>query len=409
MEKISDRLWSWASLLEDKAREQAERTSRLCDSEGKALIAGHVALMPDAHWGLGSTVGSVIPTDGVIIPSAVGVDIGCGMIAAKTALDASNLPDSLDGYLHQAERDIPAGVGHGHRSVTDGASTWLKQHPPPTELSEMQIYRAATQFGSLGSGNHFYEVCLDELDHVWLVLHSGSRGIGNQLAQMHIEAARSLMESAGVALEDPDLAYLAQGQLEFDSYVKDMLWAQDYASANRDAMMNAALRGFADWIGRSELWEACEFEVDRVNCHHNYTSREVHDGRALWITRKGAIRAGKGERGVIPGSMGDASYIVEGLGSAESYESCSHGAGRKMSRGDAVRTVSLSSFRDAMTGRTWQSEDAEYLVDESPMAYKPLAQVMQDQQDLVRPLHSLRQVFNYKGIERNKRSRARNK
>ncbi len=407
MEALTERLWSWASLLDEKAREQAERTSRLKDRDGRPLIAGHVALMPDAHWGLGSTVGSVIPTENVIVPAAVGVDIGCGMVAARTALTAAELPDSLDGYLAQAQRDIPAGVGQGHDDPTPASRAWLDGHPAPTELSERQRLRALSQFGSLGSGNHFYEVCLDEADRVWLVLHSGSRGIGNELAQIHIERAQALMREAGVVLEDPDLAYLAQGQPEFEAYIQDMLWAQAYAQSNRDAMMNQALRGFARFTGHAADWERGAFEVERINCHHNYTTRETHAGRELWITRKGAIRAGAGDRGIIPGSMGAASYIVEGLGNPASYESCSHGAGRLLSRGEAVRTVSADDLRRAMAGRVWQEGDAEYLVDESPMAYKPVDQVMADQRDLVRTVHTLRQIFNFKGVERGRHTRAK--
>lgn len=400
MEILNDRLYSWASILDDRAREQAERTSRLCDAKGNPIIAGHVALMPDAHWGLGSTVGSVIPTAGHIIPSAVGVDIGCGMIACLTSLTSLQLPDSLDSYLPQAERDVPAGLGRGHDTPTGGAIRWLADNPPPTSFSERQHERALSQFGSLGSGNHFYEVCLDEDDRVWLVLHSGSRGIGNELATMHIAQAKSLMAEAGAVLEDPDLAYLTQGTPEFNAYVADMLWAQRYAFANREAMMKAALRGFFKFVGAGEA-------VESVNCHHNYTALERHGDRELWITRKGAISARQGEHGVIPGSMGARSYIVEGKGDPTSYYSCSHGAGRLMSRNEAARTISPEALREAMQGRAWQKQDAAYLVDESPQAYKPIDQIMEDQKDLVRAIHELRQVFNYKGVERTRRARSR--
>ena len=336
----------------------------------------------------------------------------CGMCAVKTILMAEDLPDTMDPYLAQATRDIPAGVGQGHETIGIGAAWWLGHHAPPTQFSEKQLQRAGTQYGSLGSGNHFYEVCLDENDTVWLVLHSGSRGIGNELAQIHINKAKSLMRDAGIGLEDPDLAYLAQGQPEFDAYIADMLWAQEYALANREAMMNAALRGFVAWMskqGNVDIGSKAKIETTRINCHHNYTTREIHDGRELWITRKGAIRAGVGDYGVIPGSMGASSYIVEGLGNPLSYESCSHGAGRLMSRGQATRTITADDLRQAMTGKAWQEKDAEYLVDESPMVYKPVAQVMEDQKDLVKVKHTLRSVFNFKGIERNKRSRSKAK
>jgi tRNA-splicing ligase RtcB len=400
MQRITDRLNTWASILDDKAREQAERTSRLSDADGRPLIAGHVALMPDAHWGLGSTVGSVIPTERVIIPAAVGVDIGCGMVAARSSLTASDLPDSLDGYLAQATRDVPAGVGQGHLEATPAAVRWFEANPPPTELPDEQATRAITQFGSLGSGNHFYEVCLDEQDRVWLVLHSGSRGIGNWLALQHIEQARTLMAEAGAVLEDRDLAYLTQGTPELEAYVADMLWSQRYAAGNRAAMMAAALRGFFGFVGQGEV-------IETINCHHNFTERELHGGRWLWVTRKGAIRAGVGDRGVIPGSMGARSYIVEGLGNPLSWESCSHGAGRLLSRTQAVKSISPEALREAMEGRAWQEQDAEYLVDESPQAYKPIDQIMEDQRDLVRAVHELRQIFNYKGVERGRRTRSR--
>jgi tRNA-splicing ligase RtcB len=243
-------------------------------------------------------------------------------------------------------------------------------------------------------------VCLDEQDRVWLVLHSGSRGIGNELATIHIDRARHLMEDASAVLEDKDLAYLTQGTPEFEAYIADMLWAQRYAFANRGQMVDAALRGFFRYVGAGEVQEV-------VNCHHNYTERELHDERLLWITRKGAISAREGQLGVIPGSMGAQSYIVRGRGNPLSYQSSSHGAGRRMSRGEATRTVSAAALREAMSGRSWQQDDAAYLVDESPQAYKPIDQVMQDQEDLVDIVHTLHQVFNYKGVERSKRTASR--
>lgn len=396
MEKLNERLYSWASILDEKAKEQAARTARL------PIVVDHVALMPDAHWGLGATVGSVIPTQNAVIPAAVGVDIGCGMIAVETDLTASDLPDDLKTYLAQAERDVPAGVGEGHAAVTEAAERWFRQNPPPRpdEWGKSLIEKARLQLGSLGSGNHFYEVCLDEADQVWLVLHSGSRGVGNIRATEHIQRARTLMQEAGAVLEDRDLAYLAQGTPEFEAYIDDMLWAQRYAKANRDAMMDAALRGFFRYVGHGR-------EVQRINCHHNFTQQEEHEGRNLWITRKGAISAREGELGVIPGSMGAASYIVEGLGNEMAWQSCSHGAGRLLSRGEATRSVNLDDFKRAMAGKAWQESEAQYLVDESPMAYKPIDQIMEDQKDLVRPVHVLHQVFNYKGVEHTNRRRGK--
>jgi RNA-splicing ligase RtcB len=353
--KITNTLYSWASDAESGTLDQARKTARL------PIIAGHVALMPDAHVGLGATVGSVIPTRDAVIPSAVGVDIGCGMVAAE--LD--------DNAAHQADR-------------------WMAEHRPHTRLSQGQAKKALTQFGTLGSGNHFVEVCLDERDHVWVVLHSGSRGIGNQLAQAHIATAKRLRHQLPLHLEDPDLAWLVQGTDEFDAYIGDMLWAQDYAAANREQMVTVVLREVLTAIG------FCR-EVGRVNCHHNFTQREVHDDQELWITRKGAIKADVGDLGVIPGSMGTRSYVVAGLGSTQSYTSCSHGAGRRLSRTAARKRFSAADLTEAMGDRTWLADKAGRLVDEIPGAYKDIDQVMADQQDLVEVRHTLRQVLNYKG------------
>jgi tRNA-splicing ligase RtcB len=378
-------LLSWATDIEDGTLEQAAKTARL------PFVVGHVALMPDAHVGFGSTVGSVIPTEGAVIPCAIGVDIGCGMIAARTDLTASELPDSLRALMPLVEQRIPAGVGQAHDEV-DGAtqSVLSSLGRPGTELSAKQERTTAAQFGTLGSGNHFVEVCLDDADEVWLVLHSGSRGIGNQLAQRAIEDAKGLMKRMFVTLEDPDLAYLVQGTPEFDTYIADMLWAQAYAFASRQKMMDAAQRSLFEVVGHGSV-------VRTVNCHHNFTQREHHLGRDVWLTRKGAIRAGAGDEGVIPGSMGTRSYIVRGKGSAASFESCAHGAGRRMSRARARRELTVDSLHEAMGGRTWNVDRAKALLDEHPSSYKSIDQVMADQQDLVEVTHVLRQVFNYKG------------
>jgi tRNA-splicing ligase RtcB len=382
----SEKLLNWASEIDQNALQQAHRASRL------PFIAGHVALMPDAHWGMGATVGSVSPTEGAVIPAAVGVDIGCGMCAVETTLAARDLPGSLEGYMKHVQRDIPAGVGRGHSELSEAAEAWLAANPPETDLAARKVQKAGQQFGSLGSGNHFFEVCLDERDVVWLVLHSGSRGVGNELASHHIDIAKGLMKQWVIQLEDPDLAYLVQNTPEFDAYIRDMLWSQRYARANRDQMMNTALRSFFRWAGHGA-------ELTRVNCHHNFTEQEQHHGRTMWLTRKGAIRAGLGDLGVIPGSMGTRSYIVRGLGSPASYESSSHGAGRKMGRGQAMRSFTGSDLRKAMGDRVWLDADADQLVDEAPMAYKDIDQVMEDQRDLVEVVHTLRQLLNYKGVE----------
>lgn len=386
MQQITDTLYSWASDIEQGTLDQALVTSRL------PIVAGHVALMPDAHVGIGATVGSVIPTDGAIIPAAVGVDIGCGMVALRTSLVAADLPDSLDGFLPQVARAVPAGLGKWHREPTDEARAWFAAHRPSRPLPGGLEGRALNQFGTLGSGNHFFEVCLDEVDAVWIVLHSGSRGVGNQLATRHIEIAKGLEAALAERLEDPDLAYFVDGTEEFRTYIDDLLWAQSYAAANREQMMTAASAALFRYVGAGE-------ERERINCHHNYAARERHGDRELWITRKGAIRALRGDLGVIPGSMGTRSYIVTGLGNEASWTSCSHGAGRRMSRGKARRALTVESLNQAMAGRSWQAAEASELLDEHPAAYKDIDQVMSDQADLVEIVHTLRQVLNYKGTD----------
>jgi tRNA-splicing ligase RtcB len=381
---INPKLISWASDIDDGTIRQAEKTARL------PIVEGHVALMPDAHVGLGATVGSVIPTKGAIIPAAVGVDIGCGMIAAELDVTAAQLPDTLDPLLGRIARAIPAGVGQGHADVSRAADRFLTTHRPDTELTGKLAMKAAKQFGTLGSGNHFFELCLDERDHVWVVLHSGSRGIGNQLAQMHIATARRLAKQLELRLEDRDLAYFLEGTDEFRAYLADMLWAQDYARANRDQMMDRAMREVLGFVGTGR-------ELRRINCHHNFTQRETHDGQVLWITRKGAIKADVDDLGVIPGSMGTRSYIVRGKGSTASWTSCSHGAGRRHSRTAAKKLFTPEDLADAMAGKVWQADQAGRLVDEIPGAYKDIDQVMADQADLVDVLHELHQVLNYKG------------
>jgi len=381
---INDKLISWASEIDEQTVIQAQKTARL------PIIEGHVALMPDAHLGKGATIGSVIPTNGAVIPSAVGVDIGCGMIAAELDVTEDQLPDALEPLLGRIERAIPAGVGRGHDEAAVNADRWLAEHRPATELSDDQAVRAAKQFGTLGSGNHFFELCVDERGRLWVVLHSGSRGIGNKLATMHITTARNLAKALELRLEDLDLAYFTEGTPEFDAYVADMLWAQEYARANRDQMMDNAMREVYAFLGFGR-------ETQRINCHHNFTEREVHDGRELWVTRKGAIRADIGDLGVIPGSMGTRSYIVAGKGNAASWRSCSHGAGRRHSRTQAKKLFTEADLAEQMAGKVWLSSRAGALVDEIPTAYKDIDRVMADQTDLVEVLHTLHQVLNYKG------------
>jgi tRNA-splicing ligase RtcB len=381
---INDKLVSWASEIDAETIRQAEKTARL------PIVEGHVALMPDAHVGMGATVGSVIPTKDAVIPSAVGVDIGCGMVAAELDVRDHQLPETLEPLLSRIEQAIPAGVGRGHEMAERNASRWLEVHKPVTELAGARFAKAAKQFGTLGAGNHFFELCLDERGRVWVVLHSGSRGIGNQLAQAHIAQARRLAKDLQLRLEDPDLAYFVEGTPEFQAYIGDMLWAQDYARANRDQMMDNAMREVFAFLGFGR-------ETQRINCHHNFTQREVHAGQQLWITRKGAIKADVGDLGVIPGSMGTRSYIVRGKGNATSWTSCSHGAGRRHSRTQAKKLFTTDDLAEQMQGKVWLEDRAASLVDEIPAAYKDIDQVMADQADLVEVLHTLHQVLNYKG------------
>ena len=378
---------------ESSTLEQARLTADL------PFVVKPLALMPDAHVGMGATIGSVVATNGAIVPAAVGVDIGCGMAAARTELTSHDLPDSLGSLHGRIRRSVPAGVPN-KRSRRAGSHSEPVEAPALDELMRRQRLPAlvtaqagkvARQFGTLGSGNHFVEVCLDEADRVWVVLHSGSRGIGNQLAQEHIKVAKGEVARLLVDLPDPNLAHLVEGTPEFDSYVNDMLWAQDYARSNRAAMLDAVLDDVARELGRPVA------VGDVVNCHHNYCERELHDGNEVWVTRKGAIRAREGDLGIIPGSMGTSSYIVRGRGNPASYHSASHGAGRRMSRAKARRSFDTDSLRAEMGDRTWNDRQAEQLLDEHPGAYKDIDEVMDAQSDLVDVVHRLRQILNYKG------------
>ena len=381
--KNIDGVLAWGSDIEDATVRQAAKAARL------PFVRGHVALMPDAHVGLGSTVGSVIPTQGAVIPAAVGVDAGCGMIAAETSIRAEHLPDDLRALYSAIANSVPAGVGKGHDSVQKHQGSMPDISKAGTVFSSKQSAKALSQFGTLGSGNHFVEVCLDEREVVWVVLHSGSRGIGNELSQTHIAGAKKLMKEYFVTLEDPDLAYLVEGTTQFKLYISDMLWSQDYAMGNREAMMRSVLGDLFRFVPGKI--------VQTINCHHNYTAKEHHNGSDVWLTRKGAIRAREGDMGVIPGSMGTSSYIVRGLGNPSSYNSCSHGAGRKMSRSTAKRDLTAESLAELMKDKTWNG-DPVALLDEHPNAYKDIDAVMADQKDLAEIVHTLHQVLNYKGV-----------
>ena len=387
---IGNGVRSWASIIDGATVAQASRANDL------PVMAGPVALMPDAHLGLGATVGSVLATDAAIIPAAVGVDIGCGMVAARTTLTAEDLPDDLTPLLHAFEQRIPAGVGQGHAHTRRG-SAWLADNPlDERSAGDTKLARkAVSQLGTLGSGNHFGEVCLARDGRVWIVLHSGSRGPGNQLAQRHIATAKRLARDLELALEDPDLAWFVEGTPAFEAYIADLLWAQDYARANREAMVATAVAALGELVDRTP--EQLTHGETVVNCHHNYAAREAHDGRSVWVTRKGAINADADRLGVIPGSMGDRSYIVRGLGNAESWRSAPHGAGRLMSRRKARETFDDAALAQAMGDRTWLADRAGRLTDEHPGAYKPIGTVIADSADLVEVVEELVQVLNFKG------------
>lgn len=378
---------SWASIVDDHTLDQAALSAEL------PFVRGPVVLMPDAHFGLGATVGSVIATEGAVIPAAVGVDIGCGMAALSVPLDSSLLTTStLKDVLAQWVRRIPAGVGQGHEKETDPGERWLADNPYGLDPKR----RATTirQFGSLGSGNHFLELCLDETDAVWIMLHSGSRGIGNQLARDFIQAAESETKRRRIQLPHKDLAYLVEGTDLYDEYMRALSWAQRYAAANRQQMLFYAY----DQLVRLFALPTPFSELTQINCHHNYAVIEHHNGQDVLLTRKGAIRAREGDLGLIPGSMGAASYIVRGLGNPAAFHSSPHGAGRAMSRGQARRQFTEEDLARAMEGKTWRDDVAAKLIDEIPSAYKDINQVMADSRDLVEIVHTLRQVANYKGL-----------
>jgi len=384
---------SWASILDEKTREQAAKTALL------PILTEPIALMADAHLGYGATIGSVIPTESAVIPSAVGVDIGCGIAARKVDLDAARAVELADAWVKRCDASIPAGMGKSRSGSSSAADRWLAAHPPPATLAKPQ--RAAAQLGSLGSGNHFIELAQDQDDGTWILLHSGSRGPGNQLATFHTRVAMDLHERLGTALDDPELSWLQSGTREFDAYIADLRWAQAFALENRRLLLDAAHDQLNAVIGDAVP------ALDEVNCHHNYTELEEHSGRWLWVTRKGAIRAGVGDRGLIPGAMGQMSFVVRGLGNPLSYESCSHGAGRVLSRSAARKTLSVEDLESRMTGRSWQASEAKLLLDEAPQAYKPIDVVMRDQADLVQIEVELRAIATYKGLERGRGKGAR--
>jgi tRNA-splicing ligase RtcB len=390
--------WTQGVAVEPEAEEQLRRIAEM------PFIHRWVAVMPDVHKGMGATVGSVIPTTGAIIPAAVGVDIGCGMMATRTTLSASDLPDNL----HALRLAIEAAVPHG-RTDNGGPSdrgTWHDLPAPVTDAwktlepgfkaicdKHPRLARgwSAEHLGTLGTGNHFIEICLDEEQRVWFMLHSGSRGVGNRIGSYFIELAKEDMRRYFINLPDVDLSYLPEGTDHFNDYVEAVSWAQGYAAQNRELMM-AAVVAAARSTGQLPAFEA---RVEAVNCHHNYISREHHLGKNVFVTRKGAVRAQLGEMGIIPGSMGARSYIVRGKGNVESFHSCSHGAGRAMSRTAAKKKFTLADHEAATRGIECRKD--EDVIDETPAAYKPIDDVMKAQADLVDIVHTLRQVVCVKG------------
>lgn len=391
------KMWTKGVMVDDNSKKQLLQTAQM------PFIYKWMAVMPDVHFGLGATIGSVIPTKGAIIPAAVGVDIGCGMMAARTSLTASDLPDNLHGLRTELERLIPHGMSPKNRGRDRGS--W----DTAPERVDMAWAELAADFdlicaknpklkntnnrkhlGTLGTGNHFVEVCLDEQDQVWVMLHSGSRGVGNAIGNHFIELARKDMQKHFINLPNKDLAYLVEGTEHFDDYWFAVGWAQRFAMKNRELMMEAAIKALGIIIPKP-----FNAKVEAVNCHHNYVEREAHYGEEVMVTRKGAVRARLGEYGIIPGSMGAKSFIVRGLGNQESFCSCSHGAGRLMSRTEAKRRFTVQDQIAQTEGVECRKD--EDVIDEIPSAYKPIEDVMHAQRDLVEVVYTLRQVVCVKG------------
>ena len=405
--------WTKGVPLEDAARQQLLNVAQL------PFIYKWVAAMPDVHWGIGATVGSVIPTRGAIIPAAVGVDIGCGMMAVQTSLNARNLPDNLHGIREAIEGTVPVGRTDNGGKNDRGAwkdvpahhlDVWEKLNATYDKIvakyPKLAHPQKVNHLGTLGTGNHFIEVCLDESETVWFLLHSGSRGVGNRFGTFFIDLAKNDMRQWMINLPDKDLAYLPQGTEHFEDYVRAVHWAQDYALANRELMMRnmiAAVRAsglLPEFLAGMDVADATSGRQECpphtvVSCHHNYVTWEHHYGENVLVTRKGAVRARAGDMGIIPGSMGARSYIVRGKGNPESFMSCSHGAGRAMSRTEAKRRFTIDDHMKATAGVECR-KDAD-VIDETPMAYKSIDAVMEAQKDLVDVVHTLRQVVCVKG------------
>lgn len=391
------KLWTEGVPVDDGARKQLLNASQL------PFIHPWIAVMPDVHVGKGATIGSVIPTRGAIIPAAVGVDIGCGMIAVRTSLSADDLPDQLGPLRAAIEKAVPHGRSRSRGQRDQGAwgtppkpvdQAWKGLADPferiVAKYPRLKRTNNRNHLGTLGTGNHFIEVCLDEQQRLWFMLHSGSRGVGNAIGNLFIEQAKEDMRTWFINTPDQNLAYLPEGTRHFDDYLEAVCWAQDFARRSRELMMAATITAARTVIGKP--FAAGEMAI---NCHHNYAQREQHYGEDLWVTRKGAVRAGAGELGIIPGSMGARSYIVRGKGNPESFCSCSHGAGRVLSRTEAKRRFTLDDQIKATEGVECRKDEA--VIDEIPMAYKDIDAVLHAQRDLVDVVHTLRQVVCVKG------------
>lgn len=396
---VSDKLINFASEVDDETLEQAKAISEL------PIVFPHVALMPDAHVGKGSSVGTVIPTVGAVIPAAVGVDIGCGMIAARTVYRADDIAGfKLADLRESVESAIPMSAGKYNKrldrySFTEDRLHYLEWYAEEFNVDLSHSPQWREQLGTLGGGNHFIELCVDNQDRVWLFLHSGSRGVGNKIAQKHIKAAQAQRAAAGDQLATPDHAWLTQGTPEFASYCAELGWAQQFAYHNRAEMMDRFMQAFRHWleVNTGEDIDAAGIETERINTHHNYTVEMSIAGRDVWLTRKGAINAEKGVRGLIPGSMGTASYVVTGKGNPAGLFSAPHGAGRRFSRTKARKLFTTDDLAERMRGKEWRESIAEALVDEIPDAYKPIDVVMHDARELVSVDAVLVQILNIKG------------
>lgn len=377
---------------------EAEAITQIQNTVSVPFLFKHVAVMPDTHFGKGSTVGTVLPTKGAIIPAAVGVDIGCGMIAVKTTLKASDLDGKLPQIRTGIERRVPMSAGKFKSKITEGGQKRIDELLILAEGVDMDKKFGTSdwkiQLGTLGGGNHFIEICLDTEDTVWVTLHSGSRGIGNKIGMHYIKKAQEVCKDNFITLADPDLAYLVENTQDFNDYIRDLRWAQKFALLNREEMLDQVMMEIADAV-LGDYKKGAEIEHERINCHHNFTQIERHFGQDIWITRKGAIEATEGKLGMIPGSMGTRSYIVSGLANRMSFNSAPHGAGRRMSRKKAKEAFTMEDFDKAMIGI--EHRRSEILLDELPGAYKDIDVVMENAKELVEIKAILKQVLNVKG------------